>query len=194
MLSEKIQEWSLWKILIVANVISFVLFIPTLMLFNNRGFGSAIYGLINSIWPSLNHHIYLSYQWIPAIILVGILFVSFKYSLRKLGKIEQNTKLNKIGKVLFGIGIIIGVLIWFFDKISEWIVYKIKFLYLLAYYTYGLSILLIPFLFILIGTILWIKSNYGGKNTFRIFLIAIGSLIIQTLAFIGFASLYDLLF
>ncbi|RJQ16925.1 hypothetical protein C4573_02585 [Candidatus Woesearchaeota archaeon] len=159
MLNEKIINLKFGYLFLFSNLIIFAAFILVAL---------ALSSLERSIYPSF-------------LVLGILLLISCRYYLIKLGKTEKNNKLNKIGKIFFWIGIFLAILAYIVIVTIATNACK---------YTshaecgFGYGILLILFeiislLTILIGTILWIKSNYGGKNTFKLSLMFIASLIMQ---------------
>jgi len=181
---KKIREWGLWRILFTFNLIaSIILFFSNIF----RGSISSFLFKLNPIFEN---------DWIDvSIIPLIILFFGWRFSIKKLAekeKIEKNLKSNKIGKILFWVGVTLLIGAYYLSDFlgSGGACSRgeggcgLGALFLFAIIT---IFAVIPSM--LIGTILWIKSNYGGENTWKMILIVIGSLIFQTILFCSFVYL-----
>ncbi len=180
--SEKIQNWSVLKTLIIFNLIGLAtlifFFIIIGLILKSGGLAITISGIITFI--------FLTYGW--------------KYcgqKIREKNPVEKKPKLNKAGKIILITGSLLGLITLFgvipvTDKVCAFTAHAE------CYWGWGLVFigffLFVAIPIILIGMLLWLSSNFGIKNTLKIILIAIGSIIFQILALMGLVKLSWLIF
>ena len=102
MLSDRVKNWSIWKILIIFNLVAAVILFLCVLIFYHFGFDQYRHSL-----PWYFDMVYMGWEIIPFIPPFIILFFAWKYVARKLNTppYERNMKLNIAGKIVFWLGI-----------------------------------------------------------------------------------------